>query len=430
MKTKPFDNLIIIIGSDHHNTLAAIRAFGKENCELRVIIHGCQLVRDRLQVLKCRYVKRSNAYVIEDDAEALLETLKGLVRGDRKGLLFPASDFAEYVIDSNFARLSHDFIAPGYAGAPGKTVEMMDKWNQYLFSQRLGIPMASTYLLPTEDCRIPSELTYPCIVKPRISAMGSKGDIKVCRSEEELRHAVGTYRKLGYADALVQEYLNKKLEANSLGAIIRTKDETRSYGGLAIKLREQLESATSFAFFAAGDHAEDASRFPAAASILAEYGKDGALTEEAYRQLTEVNGAILREMAVQGYSGFYDIDYLLCDGAVYLNEINFRHSGNGYTMTAKKRNAPFWWACEMLGVPCETPPAIPIGSFFMAELLDKMYVKRRQIKLFRWLKDIKRASAFAIFDRTDLAASLGLYCASGLRKIKRLFTGSKGKKTT
>ena len=106
MKKKPFENRIIIIGADHHNTLAAIRAFGREKCELVVIIHGQSLARKKIQVFSSKYVNKSRTHVIENRIEELIGVLEHYGSADRKDVLFPASDFAEYAIDSNAVSLS------------------------------------------------------------------------------------------------------------------------------------------------------------------------------------------------------------------------------------------------------------------------------------------------------------------------------------
>lgn len=405
MKKKPFENRIIIIGADHHNTLAAIRAFGREKCELVVIIHGQSLARKKIQVFSSKYVNKSRTHVIENRIEELIGVLEHYGSADRKDVLFPASDFAEYAIDSNAVSLSDRFCVPGFLGAPGKVCRMMDKWEQCRFAAEHGFKAPQTFVLHTTDTEIPPELTFPCIVKPRISALGVKTDIRICCDETELRKALTYYSAENYPDALVQRFVNKKYEILSMGSIENCNGRRQIHGGAFIKLREQLESATSFALFAI----DNTTPTPACSAASASELRSGFLldiTDDAWEKLTQMNREVLQALSQMGYSGLYDIEYLLCEDEVFFNEINFRQSGAGYALVNKEINVPFMWACSVLGTSCRFQPtkSVEIGTNFMAELCDIIYVKRRTITMRQWIRDIRKAKAFAVYDRRDLRA--------------------------
>lgn len=415
---KSFDNRIIIVGSDHHNTLAAIRAFGKTHCELVVVIHGHYSSKSHVQVFSSRYVNPENAHIIANDAAALLAILDSYRIPNKKGVLFPCSDFAEMVFDSNYDFLSSDYIVPGFADAPGKVCQMMDKWEQYMFAQKHGIPMAPTLVIQTETPVVPDSLSFPCIVKPRLSALGSKSDIAVCNNQPELTDTLRHYKNCGYQDAIIQTFLKKKLEANAIGCSFALESGKTPLCGLAVKLREQLESAASYAMIVSSHLHETVDRFPLISRKLKDYCAAEAFQKEDYTRLLAVHHTILTSLQDEGYVGMFDIDYLICEDAVYLNEINYRHSGNGYALVHGRLNAPFDWVCEMLQIQNEHPsPAVKPGSFFMAELLDKMYIKRKNLTLFQWFRDIHRADAFAVFSWKDLPATYRIYkdCLHNLR---------------
>ena len=393
MKERPFDNRVIIIGADHHNTLAAIRAFGQEGCEIVVIIHGHALERKKIQVFSSKYVNQKQTYITEDNENELLKVLQHYGDEQLRDILFPSSDFAEYVIDSNYDTLAERFVCPGFLGKPGEVCRMMDKWNQYLFAKEHGIPMAPTFLVDTEKAVILNELAYPCIVKPRVSAFGSKTDIAVCEDGETLHETIEEYRKSGYHDCLVQQFIQKEYEANALGYILITDTIRKTVGAVAVKIREQLESATSYAVF------------------VNDVNSGTVLEGFEGKALLESNRKVLQALEAAGYSGHYDIDYLCSGGTVYLNEINFRQSGNGYALVSDKMNAPVSWACGMLGVPsaCCSEQSVELGSRFMAELIDMIYIKRRQMTIRQWIRDIRAASSFAIYDSHDKKATKRYY---------------------
>ena len=393
MKERPFENRVIIIGADHHNTLAAIRAFGRENCEIAVIIHGHGLVRKKIQVFSSRYVDQKQTFIIENSETELLKVLEQYGDEQQKAVLFPTSDFAEYVLDSNYDMLSPRFVCPVFLGKPGEVCRMMDKWNQYLFAKEHGISVAPTFLIDAEKPVIPNELVFPCIVKPRISAFGSKTDIAVCEDEKALLETIEVYRRSGYQDCLAQQFIIKEYEANALGYVLVTDRVQSQIGIVAVKEREQLESATSFAV------------------IVYDVASSKKLDGFENKELMETNRKILRAIEAEGYSGHYDIEYLCSGDTVYLNEINFRQSGNGYAIVNEKMNAPVMWASGMLGLPFNQrfEQSVEPGSHFMAELYDMIYIKRREMSIAQWIRDIRKTSSFAIYNSCDMRATKRYY---------------------
>ncbi len=397
MRIRPFENKIVIVGADHHNTLAAIRAFGEKNCDVVVIVHGQSLERKRIQILSSRYINKRQVHLIDNNADQLLEKLSQYGDTVVKSVLFPCSDFAEMVFDKNAEWLKEYFVVPGFLDNPGHVCDMMDKWEQYLFAQKYKIPMASTYLMSLTNDEVPAELSFPCIMKPRASVNGPKADIRVCNNREELKGIFDRYKAKGYNEVLVQDFIYKDYEANSLGFVIAADLQKAYVGAIAVKIREQLESATSYAIF------------------VGDMNSSEILNEEKYRNLVSINYKIVQLLLSEGYSGHYDIDYLICGDVVYLNEINFRHSGNGYSLVNRFINAPFLWACGMLKCQEFKIPekCVNIGTYFMAELYDKMYLNkhcnRESITISQWIKDISKTDTFAVFSGKDLKSTFRIY---------------------
>ena len=422
MKERPFENRVIIIGADHHNTLAAIRAFGQEGCEIAVIVHGHALERKKVQVFSSRYVDQNQAHIIQDNENELMKVLKQYGDEKQKDILFPASDFAEYVIDSNYDMLSPRFVCPGFVGKPGEVCRMMDKWNQYLFAKEHGISVAPTFLIDIRSPEIPMTLKYPCIVKPRISALGSKTDIKICSNKNELISALKYFEQNKYCDALVQQFVHKKYEVLSMGGVINSYRNKMAYGGAFVKLREQLESATSFALFVIDntgiDHTDETSCLEPEEELA-----DLGISTGEWKQLNHLNKAVVTSLIDEGYQGQYDIEFLICDNIVYLNEINYRQSGAGYAVINQYVNSPFYWACGMLANRecCRLQKSVDVGSYFMAELYDMIYIKRREITIFQWIRDVRRASSFAVYDPHDMRAT-GRYYRDRIRGVIRKAT--------
>lgn len=52
------ESTVIIIGGDHHNTLAAIRALGRKKCIFEIIVHDNCLTNEKVKVFKSKYAKK------------------------------------------------------------------------------------------------------------------------------------------------------------------------------------------------------------------------------------------------------------------------------------------------------------------------------------------------------------------------------------
>ena len=173
-----FKNNVIIIGADHHNTLAAIRCFGKLTCNLQVLVHTSQADLEKVRISHSRYAT-SKTVCVSESPDAIVQWLRNRVEEDKQ-ILFPCSDLAAYAIDMNYQELSSSYVIPGFKGAPGKVAHLMDKWEQSKFANENGLPMAKTWSLTNaNDFSVPEDMVYPCIVKPEVSAFGNKGDIVI-----------------------------------------------------------------------------------------------------------------------------------------------------------------------------------------------------------------------------------------------------------
>lgn len=131
---------------------------------------------------------------------------------NEKTVIFPCSDFATYIVDSNYKVLKEKFIVPGFVNAPGKVAFLMDKMEQKKFANKYQIPMAKTWSIQcdTNELNI-CDISIPCILKQEISATGSKDDILICKTKEELLKGLKEFSQKGYKNVLVQQFLLKNM---------------------------------------------------------------------------------------------------------------------------------------------------------------------------------------------------------------------------
>ena len=230
-------NKVLVIGVDHHNTLAAIRCFGRKNVEMEILVHENIEQLKKVKISHSKYAK--NIYIVKNDEKSIFNWLI-MHKEDEKILIVPCSDLAEYTIDKHYKDLSNFYIIPGFKNNNGKICKMMDKYEQKKWADKNKIPMAKSWSVKRKNnsFKIPDDIVYPCIIKPQISALGMKSDIVKANSENELKKILDEKINNGYDEIFIQEFLNKKFEILAQGCIV---DESPNFfGGVTKKLMVRM----------------------------------------------------------------------------------------------------------------------------------------------------------------------------------------------
>lgn len=133
----------IIIGSNHCNTLGLIRSLGMNGVKPYLL-----LVNEHGEVNYCAKSKYLGGCRIVKGYEDALSFLKNeLNEEDRHAILFPSSDGAENMLDTNLNELKQYYTLPGINGHEGGVAYLMNKANQAIWANHLGISTAKTFLV-------------------------------------------------------------------------------------------------------------------------------------------------------------------------------------------------------------------------------------------------------------------------------------------
>lgn len=110
----------------------------------------------------------------------------------------------------------------------------------------------------------------------------------------------------------------------------------------------------------------------------------------------------------------------MCEDGVYLNEINFRHSGNGYALIQNGVNAPYYWCLDALGMPLPKEAAVSaeIGKTQMDDISDLRHRKEFGIGLLAWLGEFLKTDTHSIVDIKDIPGTAAFFLAIVKRKLK------------
>ena len=295
-------------------------------------------------------------------------------KSEEKIAIFPTDDDTAFWLDENYEILQEYFIVPH---ASGKMRTLADKSVMSAIAKKaeLNVPeFTKLSLLKSER-----KNQYPIILKPYAGYAGSKGDILICRNDDEYKNAIQTLKKQGYKDVLLQQFLDDPTQ-EEIGIMgIALENGQIIIPGIIHKIRSYPmgKGSTSYAKFSS-DKSE--------------------IDEKKIQQF----------VADTGYVGIFDIEMMKAYGKYWFIEINYRNGQYGYTPTVAGYNLPFNWLCGMKNKPimeCENLKEI----YYINEREDYRHVKEGMIDRKKWLEEFRNASAY------------GMYCPGDQRPFIRQY---------
>ena len=358
-------NKVIIIGDDHTNTLGVIRTFGENGIRPYVfIISKTKMVA----VVKSKYVEKY--WICTDVDTALLTIMTNFINEKLKPVIISTSDSVTVVLDKNFSRLNEKFIVSNINNKQGEIVKYMDKYNQYKLSVSNDLKMATSKIinLSTKDNNNYDDLSFPCILKPIISAEGKKEDISICNDIEEFSISVNKFKKLNYNRVLYQEFINYDYELDISGYSFNGKV---CIPGVIKKIRIWPEKKGSTTY---------------------------GLVMPA-NKIKEIISNIEKLMNGLCYNGIFDIDLFICGDKCYLNEINFRNGALSYAY-GNSFICYYWYLSNIENkfVKCSF---VDEEYYFMDDQADLHNVIDKKITYKKYISDKKKARVLLEENKND-----------------------------
>lgn len=362
------NNRIYLVGGDHHNGLGLARIFGKNNFKV-----SCLVIAE-VKASFLSYSKYVDELIIFQTEKKAFDYLSSLPGSLDKAFIIPYSDGAAYELDTRLNEFNIKFYVPSINNEKNAIAYMMEKQNQYNFALKEDIPVAYTVVVNLKEniSYQLKEMVYPCIIKPVISAEGDKRDIAICKTYEALLNKLEEYREKGYKRALVQEYLKIDYEIDVFGCI--TKSEPYIF---------QIPTKTIRSWPVAG-------------------GTNSFSKIIIDEKIVKKCKTILEKLKIQGFWGLYDVELFVVNGDVYLNEINYRNSGDVYMGVKQGYFYPIAWVMDCLNLPYKLLENPLIDSYTMTECADIRNVLIGEIKLLGWLKDVRKCADFALWSSDDM----------------------------
>ncbi len=354
------ENKVIVIGGDHHNTLGVLRGLGERGVYSELIY----VTSSRLSFINySRYVIKS--IKVSDDSEIISVLLSKYTEEDNKPVVICCSDASSGVIDENRDKLSSYFYLPG-SDEQGRITSLMNKERMAILAVEVGLKTPKTTYVKDKSKEL-SQVELPCIIKPIESRKGTKEDIAICNTHDELFKYVDTHNIRDYQ---IQSFIDKDFEYQLMGCA--TSKEI-IIPGVSKILRPCKGSNTSFLHY--------------------------ETLEKGFCDIDKCREFVKRT----GYHGLFSLEFLRDkDGNDYFMEINFRNDGNAICVTAAGMSLPYIWYLYCIGADYSEEANKDINPVFvMPDMAELKLLVTRQISLKEFIADFKITNRFMEYDRKD-----------------------------
>lgn len=361
-------NKVVVFGNDHINTLGVIRLFGENGIKPYLFLISN---RKKNSTSKSKYVNESFVFTTEEKAiEFMIQYFSST---EKKVAIIPTSDKTSLCLDKNYSKLKEHFFVPNINGEENNIHKYMDKFIQQQLFSKNKINGIKSVIIELDKPNVSVDIDFPIILKPNISANGSKDDITICENDDEFKKAKENLLKLGYDSILVQKFIKYDFEADIQG--FSYNGET-SIPGVIEKVRI----------------------WPAKRGSTT-YGR--VIPVNDYNYIIDCIKKILNEIK---YTGIFDIDIFVVnkeDGSkeFYLNEINFRNSAISYAY--KNSYICYYWYLSCVNNKLVDSPLIENEYNFMDDHADIHNILDKNISLKQYLNDKKHSKVLLVQNKLD-----------------------------
>lgn len=355
----------IVFGSDHYNTLGAVRSLGEKGITPYVILHPNYNKYPHL-VPNCRYV--GEVYEVESVEKGFDLLLEKFSNEPLKPFVYSCDDWVASLMDENRDNLLSKFYF-FHGGKQGIVTHYMDKDAISKLGEECGFNIPKAEQL--KKGVLPKNLKYPVITKTVMSIKGAwKKDSFICYSPEELSEA---YKKMVCDEVLVEEFIEKETEfCYDSFAVSDGKDVIMPFKATYIRTK------------------------PGAYGNYIQFTK----TAEA-----DIVSGVKKMISKVGYTGVFEAEFLLAkDGTVYFLEINWRNSTWSYPMTFGGVNMLYTWAKSELANDVDTQLIKTNTDSFVGivEFVDfRDFVLTGKVSIFRWIKELIQADCKFFYNPKD-----------------------------
>ncbi len=355
-------NKVIIFGNGLNNTLGLIRSIGEAGMPVYLLLVSKDPHRCYVQYSK--YIAATHYCHTQEEG---LEVLRREYWDEReKPILLFGGDPPVCLVDSHYNELKERFLFFN-AGEQGRISRFLDKMNTFPVAEKCGFSLIKTWHV-LGGCEIPSDVTYPCLIKGANSTTSNKGHMRICQNELELKQSLCVD-----VDYLVQEYLIKDYELNFVG--LAWNHGKGSYVPAVVrKIRDDLHRQSVYI------RLDDIRKYR---DFNIEWVKD-----------------FIKELH---YEGIFSVEVIKSGGKYYFLEVNLRNDACGYLYTAAGINYPALWVkyCrdelskdELERIQFKTP-------YYLMNWEDHKNMLEGKVPVLQWIREYMAVDAYFVRNRKD-----------------------------
>lgn len=354
----------IIFGAGNYNSLGVLHAMAEAGVGVFILCVGKS--RDWKNGNIIGYSRfAGNIHVVDTADDGAEWLLKHMEEFPQDTVIYPTGDNEEKALDMRLDALMSRFRFPN-AGRQGAVARLMDKHIQTQLAEKAGIRILKSQFTNSDDFSF-AKVNYPCMVKPLDSTYGSKGDMRVCENEDELKKALK--EGLHTRDFIVQQYIVNEADLLFLGI----------------------------------SHPDGSVEIPAlvrkpGVSPTGEYTYAVVTTDvDTWLPERKEVDTFVRSL---GYTGPFSIEFGLEKGKNYFFEINLRNDGTSHYPLNAGVNIPFLYYTFIRGNNIPT-----VTSKQEYEMIDEVgdirRVLNKEIGFGKWFKNFKSAGTYRFYNAKD-----------------------------
>lgn len=367
-------NKVIVVGNNHHNTLGLVRSLGRGGMEVTCLVVDKSIKHSFVE--KSKYIKTFGLF---KDYMSVLEYLKELGNenfGSRIPLFTTSDQGAEFV-DIHYNELCHSFFLNNCGLRQGGISYWMNKEIMLEKAKECGINVPYGGIIKTkENFDIPSDIKYPCIMKPHKSSELAKSNFRICENREQLIGAIKGISDL-CDEVIVQEYIKRDYEFLMMGMRSSRTGKIVLPGGLhKLRVCQHTKSLGMLAY---------------------------AYTTPDIEPSIDID-ALKRFLVAIDYDGIFSVEFMIAQDKAYFLEINLRNDGTQFCFEGAGVNLPLLWVKEARDEDISQHKQILDEKYCMVEI---NYVKNMNWSHpFTAFKEWKKAKLYALADKNDRKPAL------------------------
>lgn len=354
----------VIFGSDHYNTLGAVRSLGEVGIRPDVILHPHYSDTPHL-TNNSKYVGK--VYIVDSVEKGYECLMENYTNEALLPFVYSCDDWVESYLDTHMDEIKDKFYF-FHGTKQGIVSHYMDKDAISKLGEECGFNIPKAERLKRGE--LPKGLRYPVITKSMMSIEGGwKKDVHICQSEAELLEA---YKTIKSTDLLVEEFIEKETEF--------------CYDSFAINNGNDVVMPYKSTYLRAKRGA---------------YGNYILYTKTQEKDIVE---GVKKMISKVGFTGIFEAEFLLAkDGTVYFLEINFRNSTWSYPMTFGGVNMLYYWAKGTLSNHLDSNIHAKLDKFKgLVEPMDfKEFVLTGKVSVFTWLYQLFTADCLFYYNPKD-----------------------------